>query len=81
MQAIITRELQAVTFLLACNIFTVQARNFNDGNTLRQSGCNLLSRQEEKCFANSTSYSHHSTKHYKRHVAIEAQAKTLEEAQ
>ena len=30
----ITRELQAVSFLLACNIFTVQPRNFNDGNTL-----------------------------------------------
>ena len=30
----ITRELQAVTFLLDCNIFTVQPRNFNDGNTL-----------------------------------------------
>ena len=30
----ITRELQAVTFLLGCNIFTVQPRNFNDGNTL-----------------------------------------------
>ena len=30
----ITRELQTVSFLLACNIFTVQPRNFNDGNTL-----------------------------------------------
>ena len=30
-------------------------------HSLRQSGCNL-SRQEENCCANSTSYSHHSTK-------------------
>ena len=30
----ITRELQAVSFLVACNIFNVQPRNFNDGNTL-----------------------------------------------
>ena len=48
--------------------------------SLRQSGCNL-SRQEENCCATSNSYSHHSTKQYKRHVATEAQAKTLEEAQ
>ena len=33
-------------------------------HSLRQSGCNL-SRQDENCCANSTSYSHHSTKQYK----------------
>ena len=80
----ITRELQAVCFLLACNIFTVQLRNFNDGNTLTPTvGLQPFARGRELlCQLDLLPHTIVSTKQYnKRHVAIEAQAKTLEEAQ
>ena len=58
-----------------CSASQLQRRQHTHSDS---SGCNR-SRQEEKCCANSTSYSHHSTKQYnKRHVAMEAQVKTLE---
>ena len=78
----ITRELQAVSFLLACNIFTVQPRNFNDGNTFPPTvglqpfatGVELL------CQLDLLPHTIVQTNTTKRHVAIEAQALTLEEA-
>ena len=76
----ITRELQAVSFLLACNMFTVQRRNFNDGNTLTPTvGLQPFATGSLRYLLTPSLTPHHNTKKYnKRHVAIEAQAKTLE---
>ena len=49
-------------------------------HSLRQSGCTFRDRKRT-AVPTRTSYSLHSTKQYKRHATIEAQANTLEEAQ
>ena len=74
---------QSLKLFLLCQLETISLfhpRNFNDGDTLRQSGGNLSRQKEDNC-AKSTLHPHRSTKQCKRHVASrEATAKTLEAA-
>ena len=78
----ITREHQAVYFLLARNIVTVQPSKLNDRNTLTPTvGLQPLATGGELlCQLDLLPHTIVQTNTTKRHVAIEAQALTLEEA-
>ena len=76
------REFQAVSFLLACDTFIVNPSKIQRRQQTHSDSRAATFRDRKRAAVSTRSLNpHHSTKQYnKRHVAIAAQVKALEEA-